>query len=346
MKTTIGLPGTTHERTREGVEILETDLLPVLPEHLRHLLSGLPGRVYGALEEIRLTLGAPLFLNLEDSDVMLAREGGLTSNSDQAYRVAWQDVQRTFELVTDSSVYAWEEEIRSGFLTLPGGHRVGIVGTAVLEGRQVKTLKYISGLNLRLAREVKGAADSIMPHIIARGGVKNTLIVSPPRCGKTTLLRDIIRQVSQGVPGLGVSGLRVGLVDERSEIASSYRGRPQKDVGPRTDVLDRCPKADGIMMLIRSISPDVVATDEIGSPLDAQAIGEALSAGVTILASAHGSGASDLSSRPGLRPVMTEAAFQRVLVLSRSAGPGTLEEVLDGNLRRLWSRGQGRMVCR
>lgn len=346
MKTTIGLPGVTHERAREGIGILEGSLLPVLPEHLRYPLKTLPDRVHGSLEEIRLTLGAPLFLNLGESDVMLARGGGLTSDSDEAYQVTWQDIQRAFELITDSSVYAWEEEIRNGFLTLPGGHRVGIVGTAVLEGRQIKTLKHISGLNLRLAREVKGAADRIMPHIIARGDMRNTLLVSPPRCGKTTLLRDIIRQVSRGIPALGLGGLRVGLVDERSEIASSYRGRPQKDVGPRTDVLDRCPKADGIMMLIRSISPDVVATDEIGSPLDAQAIGEALSAGVTILASAHGSGASDLSSRPGLRPIITEAAFQRVLVLSRRAGPGTLEEVLDGSLRRLWSNGQGRVVCR
>ncbi|MEW6082628.1 MAG: stage III sporulation protein AA [Bacillota bacterium] len=342
-----GLPNAqTATITREGWDILASCILPILPEHLRALLSGLPPHTYATLEEIRLSVGAPLFLTVGSGDYLVSPEGRLVKTPEEAYHVTKGDVAQAFELVTGSSVYAWEEEIASGFLTLPGGHRVGIAGTAVLERGAVKTLKYISGLNLRLGREVKGAADVVLRHILNAGAISNTLVVSPPRCGKTTLLRDVVRQVSHGVPSLGLRGLRVGLVDERSEIASSYQGQPQKDVGPRTDVLDRCPKAAGIMMLIRSMSPEVVATDEIGSPRDAEAIEEALSAGVRILASAHASGVEDIAARPGLKPVVATGAFDRFLVLSRNTGPGTLEEVIDGNLRCLWRRRPERVMSR
>jgi len=336
----------TATTAREGWDILASYILPILPEHLRGLLSGLPSHIYATLEEIRLSVGAPLFITVDSGDHPVSPEGRLVKTPQEAYRVTKDDVSQVFELVTGSSVYAWEEEIASGFLTLPGGHRVGIAGRAVLEGGTIKTLKHISGLNLRLGREVKGAADGILRHILRAGAMSNTLVVSPPRCGKTTLLRDIVRQLSHGVPSLGLRGLRVGLVDERSEIASSYQGRPQKDVGPRTDVLDRCPKATGIMMLIRSMSPEVVATDEIGSFRDAEAIEEALSAGVRILASAHGSGVEDIASRPGLRPVVATGAFDRFLVLSRNPGPGTLEEVIDGSLRCVWRRRAERVMSR
>lgn len=172
-----------------------------------------------------------------------------------------------------------EEELRKGFITIPGGHRIGLAGRTVLSGGGVEHLRDITGFNVRIAREVPGIADGVLPYLLDKGRQRmmHTLILSPPQHGKTTLLRDLARQISLGELGKreGIRpGLKVGIVDERSEIAGSRRGVPAFDVGPRTDVLDGCPKAEGMMMMIRSLSPDVLIADEIGRPEDAEAVTE------------------------------------------------------------------------
>lgn len=153
----------------------------------------------------------------------------------QAVIVTPEDIKETMALVSNYSLYAYEDEIRQGYITIKGGHRVGIAGKTVLENERVKTIQYISFMNIRLSHQVKGCANQVLPYIINEGRLCHTLIISPPCCGKTTMLRDIIRQVSE-------SGQSVGVVDERSEIAACYLGIPQNELGIRTDVLDGCPK--------------------------------------------------------------------------------------------------------
>jgi stage III sporulation protein AA len=320
----------------QGSDRALSEILPVLPGNIRLMVASLPEPVQGKVEEVRLRQGRPLLLGLSMEDLFLSAEGRLTRRADEAYRVTPVDMERTIHLISSSSLYALEEELRNGFITLPGGHRVGITGKAVLEGGRVRTLKYLSGCNIRLSREVIGAAAAMLPYIIDRNGrgVFHTMLISPPRCGKTTMLRDMVRQVSDGIPGLGFSGLTVGLVDERSEIAGCYKGVPQLDVGVRTDVLDGCPKAEGMMMLLRSMSPQVVAADEIGRREDAVALEEVLNAGVKILITAHGSSLAELGERPVLGGLIRSKMIERFIILGRSRGVGTVEDIIEGKTLR------------
>lgn len=307
-------------------------VLPFFPATLRGLLGCLPANVWSGLEEIRLRVGKPLLLQGVTGEVMLTADGRLTTNPASAYGVNEEDVARTVGLVTGSSLYAVEDELRQGFVTVVGGHRVGLCGRVVTEGGKVQTMKYLSGVNFRISREVRGAADRVLPLVISGPRtIFHTMILSPPRCGKTTLLRDLVRQISNGVPGFSFTGLTVGVVDERSEIGGCYRGVPQRDLGRRTDVLDACPKAAGMMMVLRALSPDVIATDEIGRREDVEALEEMLNAGVKILVTAHAASIEDLRGRPVLRYLLRRRIIERFIILGYVNGPGVVRSVIDGH---------------
>lgn len=305
------------------------EILPLLAPRLADLVGRAVPHLPAPLEELRLREARPLHLVLSGAETFLTSDGTLTPDPAQAEHATHDDLLRTFQLLAQGSVYAWEDEVRNGFLTIRGGHRVGLAGRAVTEQNQIRTLKHVSSLNIRIAREVPGAASALLPRLVQRGRLLSTLLISPPQAGKTTLLRDLVRQVSTGVPAINLRGCKVGLVDERSEVAGCYAGVPQRDVGPRTDVLDACPKAEGMMLLIRAMSPAVVAVDEIGRPADAAAVMEALHAGVAVLATAHGDSLEEICRRPALAELLAAGAFQRVAVIGRSRGPGTVERVID-----------------
>ncbi|MEW6308233.1 MAG: stage III sporulation protein AA [Bacillota bacterium] len=313
---------------------LKTQVLSILGGRLRDILGGLSAEDWRRAEEIRLRRGGPLTLVCGGTDVFVD-SGGRECEQGAAYQVTPEDIMRTLQLLSQSSVYALEEELRRGYVTAPGGHRVGLAGRVVLEGGAIRTMKSISGLNVRLARQVTGAADPILPFILQGGGPHHVLLASRPRGGKTTVLRDLVRQLSDGVPRLKCRGRRVVVVDERSEIAACRDGEPQLAVGCRTDVLDACPKAEGIVMALRGLSPDIIATDEIGRPEDAAAIAEVLNAGVKVLATAHADRRSDLFKRPVLKELLAEGTFGRVVFLGQR---GSLESVYDGEGRPLFVR--------
>lgn len=305
------------------------EILPLLAPRLAALIQRAVRHLPAPLEEIRVREGRPIQLIYTGGDAFITSAGSLTDDPAEGASTTHDDLLRTFQLMAKGSVYAWEDEVRSGFLTVQGGHRVGLAGRAVTEAGRIRTLKQVTCLNVRVAREVPGAANSLLPRLLKGGRILSTLLISPPQAGKTTILRDLVRQVSTGVPSLGLVGCKVGLVDERSEVAGCAAGVPQRDVGPRTDVLDACPKAEGMMLLIRALSPDVVAVDEIGRPADAEAVMEAIHAGVALLATAHGHDLADVGRRPALSELIQAGAFQRAVILGRSRGPGTVERVIE-----------------
>jgi stage III sporulation protein AA len=299
-------------------------LLTIFPPQLRGCLGALP---WERVEEIRLRGGRPVEIVLHDGDWWLGERGELLAEAEGALNLSPVALTACLELVTKNSLYALEEELRGGYVTVEGGHRIGLVGRAIVRDGKLHSMREIGGLNVRVAREVVGAAAGLFPRLYncEKDWVYRTLIISPPRCGKTTILRDLVRQVSDGANG--IRGRRVGLVDERSELAGTFRGLPQRQVGLRTDVLDACPKAQGIMLLLRSMSPEVIAVDEIGRREDVEALGEALNAGVGVLATAHAGSLEELAERPILRELVEANVFQRFVLLSRREGVGTVEWV-------------------
>ena len=239
------------------------------------------------LQEIRLRLGRPIVLIRQGEEVYLDEEGQFTHELSGAYLADKQDLEGLLLHICNYSLYAFEDEIRQGFITVRGGHRVGIAGQVVLgENGRIQNIKHISYINIRIAREIKGAADKVLPIIYRDGQPMNVLLISPPGCGKTTLLRDLIRQVSDGNSyGKGVC---VGVVDERSELAGSYLGVAQNDLGCRSDVLDACPKKLGMMLLLRSMTPKVIAIDELAGEEDREALKAAAACGTKVIATVHG----------------------------------------------------------
>ncbi|MCK8817498.1 stage III sporulation protein AA [Natroniella sulfidigena] len=310
-------------------KILKQNILPVLAPQLRRILTNLADNKLTDLVEIRLRANKPLVLELTQDELFIDQHGLIKEDIRQAYQVTPSDITDTLNLMTASSLYTVEEELKAGYLTLPGGHRVGLVGQVIRESNQIKRIKHISGLNIRLCQEIIGAADEVIRQIIAgNDDIYNTLIISPPRCGKTTLIRDLTRQISNGVSELNFKGLKVGVVDERSEIGGAYQGVAQNRLGMRTDLLDRAPKAEGMMLLIRSMSPDLIVTDEIGSKEDIKAVWEALNAGVRVITTIHGNNLADIRSRLNLKELLREDVFKRIIILSGRAGPGTIEKII------------------
>jgi stage III sporulation protein AA len=305
----------------------QDDLLPLVAGPVRSALQHLATDVAVRLEEVRLRLGRPLAVGSDGREVFVCADGHLTRDPERAYRVSRDDLDATLQLLFRGSLYAVEDQLAQGYVTVAGGHRVGFSGRAVLEGGRIVRLVDISSLSFRVCREVRGAADPIMPFLVGQGAVRGAIILSAPLGGKTTVLRDAVRQLSDGVSALGFPGTTVCLVDERSEVAGCWNGEPQRYVGLRTDVLDGAPKAVGMMMAVRAMSPRVVATDELGGAADVAAVEEALHAGVEVLATAHASSLEEARSRPHLGALLARGAFRLVILLSRRLGPGTVEAV-------------------
>lgn len=299
------------------------EILGILPLHIRTILEQ-AGINFDDLQEIRLRIQKPVILKYNSRSQYLSKQGKITTRNEQSYIVTAQEIRQAMEYISSYSMYAYEEQLKQGFLTIRGGHRVGICGAVVMEDGKIKTIRPISGLNIRVAHEVKGCADSLYQICTRMGKILPTLIISPPGCGKTTLLRDLVRKTSN-------AGETVGVVDERSEIGACYQGMMQNDLGIRTDVLDSCEKGQGMNLLIRSMAPDVIAVDEIGSKEDIDSLFFCAYRGCTILATTHGRNKESLQKNPYMKEILTKKMFQRYVILEQGKYPGTITKVLDEN---------------
>ncbi|MGF0034100.1 stage III sporulation protein AA [Bariatricus sp. SGI.154] len=314
----------------------ENRILNVLPCSIRILLQK-EQLQYEYLQEIKLRIEKPLLLIYRGEELMIGNQRG------KPYMVTKEDVREMLEYISNYSLYAYEQEMKQGFITIEGGHRVGITGQAIIENGKVKNLRYISSINLRMSHEVLGCADSIFPYIADHHRLYHTLIVSPPRCGKTTLLRDMIRQISDG--NGWIRGMSIGVVDERSEIGGCYMGVPQNQLGIRTDILDCCPKAEGMIMLIRSMGPEVIAVDEIGTAEDVHAIEYAMHCGCKLLATVHADSMEELRRKPLLDQMVAEKYFERYILLGNQQHVGQIEGIFDSRGSLLYREEAATQCC-
>ncbi len=291
----------------------EDEIIGIFPLKIVNLLKDkfLREEIY----EVRIKVGKPILVYCKHGEDIIN------------YIPAREDIKNMIQKISNYSLYAYEEDIRQGFITIKGGHRIGIAGECVMENGEVKTIRNISSINIRICREIIGCSDKVMKYITSRGRIYNTIIISPPKCGKTTILRDITRNISNGISSLGLVGKKVTVIDERSEIGACHFGIPQSDLGIRTDVLDNCLKREGLIMAIRSLSPEVLICDEIGTKGDIEALMMAFNSGVNIITTIHGFRVEDLYKRKVFCDLFDNGILERAIILSSRNGVGTIESV-------------------
>ncbi|MCI8640931.1 MAG: stage III sporulation protein AA [Clostridia bacterium] len=284
------------------------DILRYFPNKIYQIFSNLFQeniKLIDEVQEIRMRANRPIILKLRERDLMLQ------------YNIQQSEILQIVERICENSIYAYKNQICEGFVTVQGGHRIGITGSCVIENGKIINVKYISSLNFRIAREILNCSTRILREVIdvENKTIFNTIIVAPPGKGKTTVLRDLIRRLSNGIDEINFRGKVCGVVDERGEIAAMYKGVPQNDVGIRTDIIENVDKYKGIHMLIRTMAPEIVACDEIGSKEDVEAIHYALFSGVKGIFTMHGRNIDDIKNNRQIYELIENREIQKVIFL-------------------------------
>ena len=280
------------------------EILSYFPVKIRNELAKLN---LENLEEIRIRNNQPIFLKLGQEELQTK----MTVNT--------ENILEILQKICDNSIYTYQNQICNGYITIKGGHRIGITGNVVMKEGQVINISHIYSLNFRIARQILDCSNKIIPYILDnKNQVYNTLIVSPPGRGKTTIIRDLIRKLSNGIAEYHLKGESIGVVDERGEITAMYKGVPQNDVGIRTDILDNIPKAIGMKMLIRSMNPKIIVADEIGTVEDVEAIKYAMCCGVKGIFTAHGANMKDITKNPILNSLYNLNIIERILLIDEN----------------------------
>lgn len=289
-----------------------------LSRDLHESLKNVPEEIQKNVREICIRAEKPIIFICKDDYLFLRKDGNLTRNINLPLKLATrQDIKNSIRAMCDNSVYSYDDEIKNGFLTLKGGHRVGLCGTAVLSNNIVVNVRDVSTLNIRIARQIKTSADELF--LTIKNKFTGIILAGAPASGKTTVLREIARKLS-------LSGKKVSVVDERNELSGTYEGVAQNDLG-FCDILNRYPKADGLLQAIRTLSPDVIVCDEIGAEQDILAVKQAVHAGVKLVVSVHAAGVSDFSKRRQCKELLATEAFDVLAMMSGRSEPGKISEV-------------------
>lgn len=284
------------------------EILNYFPVNINNVLLNLINNnkhIENNIQEIRVRVDRPIILKIQKNNIAID------------YIVNQREMLQIIERICENSIYAYKNQICEGFLTVKGGHRVGITGTVVIDNGNIINIKYISSINFRIARQVLNCSNKILKEIINKenNNIFNSLIVSPPGCGKTTILRDTIRRISNGIDEMNFTGKTCGVVDERGEIAAMYKGIPQNDLGIRTDVIENVSKSKGMKMLIRSMSPEVIACDEIGSKDDVDAIENAINSGVKGIFTMHGKTLDDVRNNKDVYKIIENKQIEKIIFI-------------------------------
>lgn len=290
-------------------------ILSYFPTKIKNLLESELQDKKEKLEEIRIRVQKPIILKYNSSEKIIR------------YLTTSEEILSILQRICENSIYSYQKQISEGFVTVTGGHRVGISGSCVIENGKVININYINSLNFRISKQISGCSENLLENILdlKNNTVLNTLIVSPPGAGKTTILRDLVKQISSGVRNLKFKGINVGVIDERGEIAALYKGVPQNEVGIKTDVIDNVPKSLGMKMLIRSMAPQVIVADEIGTLEDVQIINYAICSGCKGIFTAHGENFDDLYLNPMIKELINNHIFEAIFFLD-SKIKGTIKD--------------------
>ncbi len=295
------------------------EILKYFPLNISNKINNIVNKNADQVQEIRVRINGPIILKINEKEDLIVN-----------HYTDREEIMQIMQSICNNSIYSYQNEIINGYITINGGHRVGITGDIVLEDNKVINIKYISSLNFRIARQVLDCSNNILKYVIdlENNTIFHTLIVSPPGAGKTTILKDLVRKISDGIPEIGFKGIDVSLIDERGEISAMYKGKPQNNIGIRTDVLENVTKPLGIKMAIRSMAPKVIVADEIGSLADIEAINYAVCSGVKGIFTAHSFDFESMKLNKELNSLINMKLIEKIIFLD-SKVKGKIKSVYE-----------------